>query len=320
MPTAILLCNMGGPDSLDDVQPYLENIFMDPDIIDIPLSGKWRTVFARYLAKKRAPKSTKIFEHMGGSSPLLEITQKQADRLAERLTDKGKICKVYPAMRYWHPLIPEVWQQIAKEDFKKIVVISLFSYYSTATSGSIQRLLLEISGKYPVNADVYFIDRFGNHPEFIHAMAKQMKHYIGEENNQHDIHILLSAHSIPQSRVAKGDPYQDEIEEAVGQLRDELPENYKLHISYQSKIGPVRWLEPATSEKILELAEQGVQKLWVYPLGFTADNSETIYEIGSLYHDLAKEHGIKEYIRIPALNDDNGFIAALERIIIDHVD
>ena len=318
MATAIMLCNMGGPENLQDVRAYLENIFLDPEIIPIPIRGPLRHTFAAMLAGKRAPKTRKIFESMGGASPLLEITRHQAEAL-EAVLDRGKEeFQVFPAMRYWRPLIPDVWNEIRAQKFDRIIVVSMFAYYSSATAGSVCKLVGELMQTAPTDAELLIIDRFGNHPEFIGAMAGQIVSYVGQGADA-PVHVLFSAHGIPVSNVNKGDPYRDEIEKAVEQLRQVLPEHYQLYLSFQSKIGPVKWLGPDTPDKIDELVTQGVETLWVYPLGFVADNSETIYEIGKLYKEHAQQAGIKQYYRIPALNEHPAFIKALHTIIRDSI-
>ncbi len=322
MEIAVIVANMGGPDSLEAIESYLFNIFLDPDIIDIPLPGKLRKRFARWLAHKRTPESTEIYKQIGGKSPLLDITQQQASLLEKRLNaDNAATFKVYPAMRYWHPLVEDVWRTIVQEGFQKLIVVTLYPFYSTATTGSLIKLVERLNANKDFEEDdLLIIDRFGNHPAFIRAMVEQIK---GALSDNHEIQyndILLSAHSIPMRRIKRGDPYRKEIERVIETIRSQLPDNLQVHHSYQSKIGPVKWLGPATPEKIDELAGKGVKNLLVYPLGFVADNSETVYEMDLLYKKQAKEKGIDGFNRIEALNTNDLFIGSLKEVILGKID
>lgn len=313
MSTAILLINMGGPDSLESVHPYLKEIFLDPDLIQIPIRGKLREKLAEFLATKRAPKSRKIFQAIGGSSPLLSITQDQADRLQQRLQSNNPECSVFPAMRYWHPFIEEVWQRVHDEGFESVVIVSMYPFYSHSTTGSIVRLVEALQARQAAQR-LEIIDRFGDSDMFIEAMAEQIREATAKAHTEPPFHVLLSAHSLPQRQIKKGDPYAKEILRAMDALQKKLSPDVQLHLSYQSKIGPVKWLGPSTEDKIQELSAT-LNELWVYPFGFVADNSETLYEIGQLYKESALENGLEFYHRIDALNDHDTFINALAMLI-----
>ena len=322
MKIAILLANMGGPDSLEAVEPYLLEIFKDPDIIDIPLPEFVRLPLVRFLAKKRAPESREIYQKLGGKTPLLEITQAQAQALKQLLNEKNdQRFEIFPAMRYWHPFMEEVWQKVTEEGFEKIVVLSMYPFFSTTTSGSVINEARRLMQKYNTPREkVLIIDRFGDHPKFIESMAEQLRQNLPQKGTDGEAHVLFSAHSIPMKRIHSGDPYFDEIKQAMDLMRRKFPQgSVKFHLSFQSKLGPIRWLSPATPEKIEELALQGVKRLFVFPLGFVADNSETIFEIGMLYRDLALEKGIESYVRIEALNTQPLFMEALSQIVLERL-
>ena len=315
MKTAVIISNMGGPDSLDAVECYLYNIFMDPDIIDIPLPGFLRRKFIAWFAKKRAPESTEIYRKIGGKTPLTDITNQQAELLEKKLNvDDNPKFKVFVAMRYWYPFVEEVWKEVVEQDFKKLIIISLYPYYSTTTTGSLVSLINRLNAdKTFADENITIIDRFGDHPLFIQAMVDQIKEEL-KDNRYKD--LMLSAHSIPMKRIKKGDPYRDEIEKSVALMKEQLPDDLKVHLCYQSKVGPIEWLSPQTEATVVELAEQGVKNLLVYPLGFVADNSETIYEIGMLYKDLAEEKGITNFERIDSLNTNTVFIDVLTDLVL----
>jgi ferrochelatase len=318
MNTAVMICNMGGPDSLEAVESYLFNIFNDPDIIDLPFPKFLRSRFAGWLAKKRFPESRSIYSKIGGRTPLTTITQTQAD-LLEKVLNSGNrsVYKVFPAMRYWHPFIEDIWEKIISEDYEKVIIISLYPFYSTTTTGSLEKIMrkLLLSSRIP-KENISFIPRFGNHPLFVEAMVKRIKMEFMAEGGDQFKDVLLSPHSIPLKRIRQGDPYQEEIEKSFQQISKQLPDT-RIHLSYQSKIGPVKWLAPSTPDKIMELAGKGVRNLLVYPLGFVADNSETVYEIGMLYKELAMKKGIGNYKRIESLNTNPDFIRVLKEIIFD---
>lgn len=308
---------MGGPDSLDAVEPYLKNIFNDPAIISIPLPNILRDKLAGWIAKKRVFESTEIYKKIGNKTPLTEISENQAALLEKLLntTNSGPF-SVFPAMRYWHPFVEDVWEKITADGYEKIVVLSLYPFYSFVTSGSLIDLVNDLQSKYDMPDDrVVSIDRFGNNQKFIAAIAEQINQALKENPDFKD--VLLSAHSIPMRSIKKGDPYRDEIERHVNRLQKLLPDDVYLHLAFQSKIGPVKWLGPSTPDKITELAEKGVNKLLACPLGFIADNSETIYEIGMLYKDFAEEKGIEHFIRIDSLNTNDLFIQALKEIVLE---
>jgi len=310
---------MGGPDSLATVEPYLYKIFQDPAIMDIPIPRMIRQHLVKFIIKKRLPRIREIYRQLGGKSPLLEITAQQA-KLFEELLNKDQddvVFKVSPAMCFWRPLLEEVWFQVIHDGFDRIIALSLFPFYSTTTTGSIKNKIEKLLLKSGVSKEkVLLIYRFGCHPLFIKAIAEHLLFHIPVSQSSEPTHVLFSAHSIPLSRHKKGDPYLQEISQAVELIQKELLErNIKIHLSFQSKIGPIKWLSPSTSSKIEELASHGVKKLYVYPLGFVADNAETIYELGVIYHDLARQKGIDEYICLEALNTSPLFLLALKEIV-----
>jgi ferrochelatase len=315
MKTAVIISNMGGPHELDAVECYLYNIFMDPDIIDIPLPGFLKRHFVAWFAKKRAPESTEIYRKIGGKTPLTDITYKQAKLLETNLNKNGNYdFKVFVAMRYWYPFVEEIWGQVINKGYTQLIIVTLYPYYSTTTTGSLVSLINRLNAKQTFAAEnITIIDRYGDHPLFIQAMVDQIKEEL-KDNRFKD--LLLSAHSIPMKRIKKGDSYRNEIEQSVELIKNQLPQDIKVHLCYQSKVGPIEWLNPQTDETLIKLAEQGVKDLLVYPLGFVADNSETIYEIGMLYKDLAEEKGIINFKRIDALNTDPVFIDALADLVL----
>ncbi len=323
MKVAVLISNMGGPDSLQEVEPFLFQIFNDPHIIDIALPGTLRRMLAKFIARKRVAESVEIYRKLGGKTPLHAIMRQQAETLQANLNMQNDIeFTVWPANRYSQPSLEGVLSNIHSNGYDRIVVLSMYPFYASSTSGSIKTELKRLRDKLSIPPEkLLYIDRYGYEPAFIRAMAEQIREQIGvkKPGDGRKVHLLLSAHSIPERHVKKGDPYFDQVSQAVQRLRTELPDWWAIHLAFQSKIGPVKWLAPSTEEKIIQLAKEGVKELYVYPLGFVADNSETVYEIGMLYHDLARENGMERFIRIDALNARPAFISALKKVVLEHL-
>jgi ferrochelatase len=316
----VLMVNMGGPTSLDDVEPYLVNIFMDPHIFSLPLRGRLRQRFVRWFAARRAPKSRAIYERLGGASPLTDIAKKQAQNLEHELLQAGMSVVVRPAMRYWQPFLAEELERAFAANYERIMVLSMYPYYSSTTTGSHLQLIDELCREHNFPRErISSIDRFGDDPRYIKAIADHITDVITAKGLfNRPLTLLCSAHSIPLARVRKGDPYAREIERSWRALRERLPSSIDLRLSYQSKIGPVKWLSPATDAMIDQLASEEIKQLFVYPFGFLADNSETVYEIGMLYREQAEIAGIDEYFTFPALNNRPDFIAMLAALIAEH--
>jgi protoporphyrin/coproporphyrin ferrochelatase len=238
MKTAVIISNMGGPHELDAVECYLYNIFMDPDIIDIPLPGFLKRRFVAWFAKKRAPESTEIYRKIGGKTPLTDITNKQAELLEQKLNATGKAdFKVFVAMRYWYPFVEETWQKVMDQGYERLIIVTLYPFYSTTTTGSLVSLVNRLNAdKAFSDENITIIDRYGDHPFFITAIVDQITQALKETGYKE---LLLSAHSIPMKRIKKGDPYRDEIERAVQLIKEKLPQDINIHLCYQSKVGPI---------------------------------------------------------------------------------
>ncbi|MGB9766318.1 MAG: ferrochelatase [Sulfurihydrogenibium sp.] len=325
----VVLLNMGGPDSLDAIQPFLYNLFSDHDIIQIPKPIQKPVAFL--ISRLRAKKTRKYYEIMGGKSPQKEQTLQQAEKLQSAL---GEDFKVVVAMRYWHPFTEEALQELFKEDLKGIVLLPLYPHYSRTTTGSsfneFDRKVKKYikSGKYTVlstlkgvknpyyyssNIPIKKINCFFNNPDYINAMVTNIKENLPADYK--DYYFLFSAHSLPEKIILDGDPYQKQTEETVRLIMQHF-QGVKYSLAYQSKVGPVKWLEPFTDQEIERLAKEGVKKLVVIPVSFVSEHSETLYELDYQYGQLAKELGIESYIRIPTLKTHPLFIEALKNLVI----
>lgn len=313
--TCILLMNMGGPATLDDVEPFLYNLFMDPDIIEIPLGKLLRPFIARKISKKRSAKVRGYYEKIGGGSPLLRLTENQAAALETTLSSYGDF-KTFVAMRYSPPFTEEAIREIILEAPRRIVLFPLYPQYSGTTSGSsfneFYRVWKKI-GKEDVN--IVEIKDWHNHSGYISAWVDLIKESL-EATNNNSTHIIFSAHGIPQKMVENGDPYQEQTEETVRLILEELKWDGTWHLSYQSKVGPVKWLEPATDKLLEELGQMGAESVLMVPISFVSDHSETLYEMDIQYKELAKETGIKNFKRTKTANCNPIFIEALKDIVL----
>ena len=350
----VVLLNLGGPDSIQAVRPFLYNLFSDRQIIKLGLSFMQRPL-AWLISTIRSIKTKKMYSLIGNKSPILDITMAQAKALEELLNKQNESenrrigekktsqtqsftdspshrftvspsFKVYVGMRYWYPLIEEVIPEIYNAGINKLIVISLYPQYSVATSGSSFSKLKEVVADYSI--EIFCISSWYNHPLYIEALADVIKKGMesftpplalptrGGVKGGGDIHVLFSAHSLPQKIIDEGDPYVYQIMGTIEEIIKRI--SIKWHLSYQSKSGPVKWLEPSTDEKLKELAGEGVKNVLVVPISFVSDHIETLYEIDILYKNLAEKLGIK-LKRVESLNTHPVFIGALKDMVQKNV-
>jgi len=306
---AVLLLQMGGPDSLDAVEPFLLNLFSDREIIKIGPS--WlQPIIARLIVKKRKGHVEDNYAMIGGKSPLRELTEEQARALEKAL---GGDYRCFVAMRYWHPSTVEALAEIRRAGITEITALSLYPHYSKATTGSSIKELKRVLAESGLNFKVRYIDRFFNNSGYIDSLAEKIKEGLEQFHPLADVELLFSAHSLPQSFIAEGDPYLDHVTESVRLVMERF--NIPHHLSFQSRAGPVKWLEPSTDDMLQRLAESGVKNLLVIPLSFVSDHIETLHEIDIEYSKKAWELGIAKFERMPSLNSSPTFIEALAKIV-----
>ncbi|MBI4483315.1 MAG: ferrochelatase [Acidobacteria bacterium] len=314
----VLLVNLGGPERPEDVAPFLYELFSDPQIIQLP--GLLRKPLAALAAVVRRRTAAGIFRQIGGGSPLRRITEAQARHLEAALQHRGTSAQVFVGMRLWRPFLPEALEQIRSHGINRLVVLPLFPQFSVTTTGSCYRELNRWMRSDSPPVERLDIQSWYRHPGYLQALAS----LVAEEMNKfadprpQEIHLLFSAHGLPEKYVRNGDPYQDQVQQTVELLRDHLPADVPWGLSYQSRVGPVRWLEPSTDEMIRQLASRGVQQLLVVPISFVSDHSETLFEIDILYRAKAHAAGIREFRRVPALNTHPLFIEALADLVELH--
>jgi ferrochelatase len=316
MSLGVLLFNLGGPETLADVRPFLYNLFSDPEIIRLPARFLQKPL-AWLIATTRAKKSSGYYAQIGGGSPLRRITDEQAKALQAELQARGIDAKVYVGMRYWHPFTNEALHRIERDGITDLVVLPLYPQFSVSTTGSSLKefiaLLKARGGLRQIRRR--YITRWYDFAPYIQALAAQIKTELAQFPDPAKVHLLFSAHSVPNSYIERGDPYLRHTEETVRLVATALGNAYPVHLSFQSKVGPVKWLEPATEQKIRDLHAQGVTQLLMIPISFVSEHIETLYELDILYKKLAEEIGLSQYARVPAFNTDARFIKALADLV-----
>lgn len=307
--TAVLLLQMGGPDSLDAVEPFLVNLFSDRDIIRIG-PAFLQPLIARLIAKRRSRKAERNYEEIGGKSPLRELTEAQAKALEALL---GERYRCFVAMRYWKPSTVDALAAIKREGITRIIALSLYPHYSRATTGSSINELKRVLAAAGVSFEVVYVDRFYDHPRYIDALEEKIREGLAAFHPLAEVELLFSAHSLPQSFIDAGDPYLDQLKETVRLVmaRFELP----YHLAFQSRAGPVKWLEPSTEEMLATLAARDCKSLLVVPLSFVSDHIETLHEIDIQYAVEAHKLGFARFLRAPSLNASPTFIACLAELV-----
>jgi len=315
----VLLLNLGGPDQLEDVGPFLFNLFADPEIIRLPFPWMQRPL-AWFISTRRTKKSQENYRQIGGGSPLRRITEAQGQALQEQLHDQGQEAKIYVGMRYWHPYTEEAIARIKRDRIEQLVILPLYPQFSISTSGSSFRLLDQIWQEDPKLQQVEYvvIPSWYKQPGYLQAMAQLIANELASFPNPDTAHIFFSAHGVPKSYVEEaGDPYQQEIEECTALIMQTLNRPNPHTLAYQSRVGPVEWLQPYTEDAIEELGRQGVQDLVVVPISFVSEHIETLQEIDIEYREIAEEAGIHNFRRVPALNTHPVFIKGLADLVVD---
>ncbi|MEH2399526.1 ferrochelatase [Nostoc sp.] len=315
----VLLLNLGGPDKLEDVGPFLYNLFSDPEIIRLPF--RWlQKPLAWFIASRRLKTSQENYKQIGGGSPLRRITEAQGEALKEQLGYLGQEANIYVGMRYWHPYTEEAIAQLTQDNIEHLVILPLYPQFSISTSGSSFRLLEKLWQEDPKlqHIDYTVIPSWYKQPGYLQAMAELIAQELEQFPNPDDVHIFFSAHGVPKSYVEEaGDPYQQEIEECAALMMQTLNRPNVHTLAYQSRVGPVEWLQPYTEDALKELGAQGVKDLVVVPISFVSEHIETLQEIDIEYREVAEESGIHNFRRVPAPNTHPVFINALADLVID---
>src|SRR5262249_17179980 len=316
MNLGVLLFNLGGPETLRDVKPFLYRLFSDPEIIRV----KWtpvRNLLAYMIATLRHKTSEGYYKQIGGGSPLRRLTEEQSRALESQLKSRGTDVQIFVGMCTWHPFLAEAIERIQKSGVDTLVILPLFPQYSVTTTGSgfavLRRLIDQRPGFKKLN--IQWISCWPDQPTYIQAFAEAIERELARFSTPSKVHILFSAHSIPERYVKEGDPYLEQTKKTVELVMDRLGRRNPYQLSFQSKIRPVKWLEPFTSDVITKLGKEGLEDVLVVPISFVSEHIETLYELDILFKKIADDAGVKNFRRVPALNSDPTFIRALAEIV-----
>jgi ferrochelatase len=305
----ILLLNLGGPGRLEDVRPFLINLFSDRQIIRLG-PAFLQTTIARFIAHRRAPKSMANYQRIGGGSPIREKTEEQARALEQALHDDGNFM-VRPCMRYWHPFAEEALGEMAEAQVKAIIALPLYPHYSIATTGSSLRDLHQTKKNLGLGIPIIEIHSWPVEPQYIDCLAARIEEGMTRFHGD-PVQLVYSAHSLPVQFIKEGDPYVSDLEQSIRAI--EQLTGIKGRLCYQSRSGPVKWLGPALPEIIEECAAQGCKNMLVVPLSFVSDHVETLFEIDIQYREVAENLGMR-FESTRGLNADPLFIAALRNLV-----
>jgi len=312
--TAVVLCNLGGPDSLDAVEPFLRNLFSDPDIFKFPLAPLTQRLFARLVARRRREEAGRGYAALGGASPIGANTQDQARALEQALADLK--LRVFVCMRYWHPLTADVVATLKAGGFSRVVLLPLFPQYSLTSSGSAHHEFVRQCARHHYAPDVRFVESWFREEGYVQGIVSSIEAQVGRFTvpDPKEISLLLSAHGVPRRLIDRGDPYQRHIEETCRLVSERLGWP-RITLCYQSRVGPLEWLKPYVDHVIVEQGHAGTKQILVYPIAFVSDHIETLYELGMTYAELAQKAGVREYRVVPALNDNPLLIGTLDRLV-----
>jgi protoporphyrin/coproporphyrin ferrochelatase len=320
----IVLFQLGGPDSLQAVEPFLLNLFLDPDIIPMGPLGFLRKPLAKLISSRRSIPVAGKYAEIGRRSPIGLLTERQRVRLVEAVSPYIDPVAV-TAMRYWHPMTAEAVDSLRKAGpLDEMVLLPLYPHFSYATTLSSLKEWQRVYGKSNGGPKVCTIGQFYNHPGYVQAVAQRIGSILRQFPDSSRIHLVFSAHGLPISLVEKGDPYPQQIEETVRLVCEAGAKQYpgwpRTHLlCYQSRVGPAKWLQPPLTGTIERLGHEGVKEMLVVPISFVTEHIETLHEINIEARDEAKKVGIERFRMMPAVGDSPLFIGALKELVLDAV-
>jgi ferrochelatase len=313
----VVLFQLGGPDSLEAIEPFLFNLFCDPDIIDFPFARIGRRPLAKLISSTRARKVQHHYATIGGGSPIRRFTEQQARALQLKLQRSGIDARCFVAMRYWHPFTIEAVEQLQLACCDEVVLLPLYPQYSGTTTGS---SLNEWRRLFCSDIPVRCVDPFYRHELYLEALVEKVDEALARFDCPERPEIVFSAHSVPVAVIEKGDPYQRQIEETVDLLMQRGGWSNKHRLCYQSKVGASKWLQPSLHTTLRQLAAKKDREVCVVPISFVSDHVETLGEIDHEARAEAAKLGIKRFEMMSGLNDSPTFIAALAQLVRSAID
>ena len=313
----VVLFQLGGPDTLEAIEPFLYNLFCDPDIIDFPFARIGRRHLAKLISTTRARKVQHHYAILGGGSPIRRFTQQQARALQLKLNSSGLDARCFVAMRYWHPFTAEAIEQLRAAQCDEVVLLPLYPHYSSTTTGSSlnewQRLF---RGEIPVRQ----VEPFYRNELYLDAVIEKIEESLCRFPQPERAELIFSAHSVPLAVIEKGDPYQRQTEETVQLLMERGRWRNHHRLCYQSKVGSSQWLQPSLRATLRQAAAEKVKEVCIVPVSFVSDHMETLGEIDHEARELAKRLGIEGFEMTSGLNDSPTFIAALAELVTSTLD
>jgi ferrochelatase len=313
MKKAVILFNLGGPDKIENIEPFLFNLFNDPAILNLPTLLRYP--LAKLISNRRAPVAKKIYAELGGSSPILKLTKEQSSALEIKLNQSQTEdeYKCFIVMRCWNPRAKDVIKDVQLYNPDDVVLMPLYPQYSAATSGSSIKEWKDVCKKNNYNVKTSTICCYPTDQNFINAHTKEIIKKIKDLKN---FKLIFSAHGLPEKNIKKGDPYQWQVEQSVKKIVESLnDENLDWILSYQSRVGPLKWIGPSTEDIIIKNSKIG-KHIVLVPIAFVSEHSETLVELDIEYKEIADANGCKNYTRVPALGINEDFIKAMSELII----
>jgi ferrochelatase len=309
----VVLFQLGGPDTLEAIEPFLYNLFCDPDIIDFPFARIGRRPLAKLISTTRAKKVQHHYSVIGGGSPILRFTEQQARALENKLASLGADARCFIAMRYWHPFTAEAIQQLRQSHCEDVVLLPLYPHYSSTTTGS---SLNEWNRLFGDDIPVHVVESFYKNDLYLTALLEKIDAALARFVPSKAPELVFSAHSLPLSIVEKGDPYQRQIQETVELLMHRGGWRNRYRLCYQSKVGASKWLQPSLHTTLRDLADEGVKDVCIVPISFVSDHVETLGEIDHEAREEARKLGIDQFEMTSGLNDSPTFISALAGLVM----
>lgn len=322
MRIAVMMLNLGGPRRQDEVRPFLRNLFMDREIIRLPGGKIGQALLSRLIAWRKAPSSAANYQQIGGGSPLVRWTAMQGKGMKRWAEGKSRFEVIpLPCMRYWHPDSETSLRAAQKAGVEHIVAFSQYPQESTTTSGSSIRNLQLTAERLGIDIPITTLTGWHEHPQYLEAVAECVREGVKKvpEEERSQCKILYSAHSLPMKFVDEGDPYPDQIRATVRGVQARTGLDLEHELAWQSKVGPIRWLSPATVDRICSLPSEGFRTVVVVPVAFVNDHIETLHELDIEVAEEAAEAGIQRYVRAPSLNTRPKFLQALGEVLLDHL-
>jgi ferrochelatase len=314
----VVLMQFGGPDSLDAVEPFLFQLFSDPDIFELPFGERFQRWLAGIISRRRAPLVAKKYADIGGKSPIVEFTNAQIVALEQALSDHHPDlrAKIYLAARYWKPFTEETVQRLISDGITDVILLPLYAQYSRVNAGSSFNEWDRVTAKLGAHFNDVRIYEYYKNDKYLRSIIERIDEGLSRFPNTEDVYLLFSAHGTPVDIVERGDPYARQIRETMQSIMDIRGRANPYSLSFQSKVGPKDWLTPSTTSMLQELGQRGIKELLVIPIAFVSDHIETLHELGIEERHTATRSGITHYEVMRGINDHPLFIECLEDLVL----